>query len=122
MTMYYRAKFLVLGKTPTKESIGEAFQVDERLKVSRIEIGGTTELNLGQPPRETREQLEEEEGLEEVEFDGFLSPGWGHLFFSTQEEYEPEKIVDIVDEGIEKLKVPLELRYIDANTEAFSDK
>lgn len=120
--MYYRAKFLVLGKTPGKENIIEAFQEDERLSVSRIEIGDTTEINLGNPPAETEEQLQEEEGLEQVEFDGFLSPGWGHLFFITPEEYEPETIVDIVDGGISKLKVPLELRYIDANTEAFRDK
>ncbi len=120
--MYYKAKFLVLGKPPAEETISGAFEGAERVDGTRAIIKETADISFGNPEDQMKEPPDMEEDYDDILYDGILDPGWGYLFFETPEEYEPETVVEIVDEGMDKLDVPVELRYIDANTEAFSDK
>ena len=122
MTMYYRAKFEFAGKAPEEDSIVEAFETDERVESCRAEVRKETKIRF-EIPSEVIGGEPSEKGPNQTDLDyhGALEPGWGQIFFQTSEEYETSVVIEIFDEATERIATPLELLYIDANSEAFSD-
>ncbi|MFW6071361.1 MAG: hypothetical protein ACOC86_03155 [Candidatus Bipolaricaulota bacterium] len=119
--MYYKAEFTVLGKPPTEDSITEAFAEDERITNPRAVMKEPARIELGEPTKIVDEPPKKGIGFDKMNYDGTFDPARGHLLFETPEEYVPNEIMDIFEAGMNKLNVPLDLIYIDANSEAFSD-
>ncbi len=119
--MYYKAEFIVMGRTPNEEDITQAFEEDDRVKNPQAVIRETAEMDFGQPSRKVDEPPEQGIGFDKMAYDGVFDPARGHLLFETPEEYVPNEIMDIFEAGMDRLNVPLDLIYIDANSEAFSD-
>lgn len=119
--MYYKAEFIVMGRTPNEEDITKAFEEDERVKNPKAVIREPAEMNFDKPSTKVDEPPNKGIGFDKMAYDGVLDPARGHLFFQTPEEYVPNTVMDIFDAGMDRLNVPLELIYIDANSETFSD-
>jgi len=122
MTMYYRARFEVMGKLPDENNVVEAFNKDDRVTSCRADIREETKIRF-EVPSEVVGGKPSEKGPNQTDlnYHGALEPGWGQIFFQTSEEYETSVVVEIFDEATNRIDTPLELLYIDANSEAFSD-
>ena len=120
--MYYRARFEVMGKVPDENSVVEAFKEDDRVTSCRADIREETKIRFEVPSEVVGgEASEKGPNQTDLDYHGALEPGWGQIFFQTSEEYETSVVVDIFDEATNRIDTPLELLYIDANSEAFSD-
>ena len=122
MTMYYRARFEVMGKLPDENNVVEAFNKDDRVTSCRADIREETKIRFEVPSEVVGgEPSEKGPNQTDLNYHGALEPGWGQIFFQTSEEYETSVVVEIFDEATNRIDTPLELLYIDANSEAFSD-
>ncbi|MFB6290510.1 MAG: hypothetical protein ABEJ25_02130 [Candidatus Bipolaricaulia bacterium] len=122
MTMYYRARFEALGKLPEEEAIVEAFERDDRVESCRADIREKTKISFEVPSEVVGgEPSERGPNQSNLDYHGALEPGWGQIFFQTSEEYKTSAVIEIFENATDMLGKPLELLYIDANSEAFSD-
>jgi len=122
MTMYYRARFEVMGKLPDEESIVKAFEKDDRVQSCRADIREETKIKFEVPSDVIGgEPSEKGPNQTDLDYHGALEPGWGQIYFQTAEEYETSVVLEIFEEATDRLDTPLDLLYIDANSEAFSD-
>ena len=122
MTMYYRARFEVMGKLPDEEEIVDAFEHDTRVESCRADVREETKIRFEVPSDVIGgEPSERGPNQTNMQYHGALEPGWGQIFFQTSEEYETSAVVELFDAATDRMDTPVELLYIDANTEAFSD-
>ncbi|MFW6422265.1 MAG: hypothetical protein ACOCZX_05490, partial [Candidatus Bipolaricaulota bacterium] len=102
--------------------ISEAFEEDERIDSAHTVLEEAPEIKLVDPAEEIEDPINEKPAYRNLKVDGVIDFGWGYLFLQAPEEYDPKTIVEIFDNGVQRLRIPLELLHIDANSEAFKDR
>lgn len=114
MKVYYRVELTIEGGLLNESAYTKAFAEDDRINSPRCNIRGGPVIRRKERSVETTNF--------ELKALGEIEPGSGQLFFQSDQEFGDTEALNIVDNALGKIGVPVRVEYIDVRKGAkFND-